>query len=204
MAFDNVASKNRLVIPLTSLVIIFLFHIVGYGLPRWSAVEVTSEEGSFTVYSHIGLWKDLICGSHFCVVTAKAKVPGWLKAVQAFQTLSLIGIIISGITSILIMFDHPWKEKNDTIKLFNIIVLFFTGTLMLIGLIVFGVKSRNDFEELFEHTGANVDTQMKLDISYILSLIATAVCLLLCAPLFLLDLRSFDSQNEQQRTENSN
>lgn len=56
------------------LILAFIFHIVGYGLPRWFTIQITVIKVGFEGTYHMGLWQDCSCTPDcYCVARHEFK-----------------------------------------------------------------------------------------------------------------------------------
>ncbi|XP_060566831.1 uncharacterized protein LOC132725672 [Ruditapes philippinarum] len=210
MAIRDISSSSSSLKSATIiLLVVLVIHIVGLSLPRWISVELTVTEhveGQTTETGyHAGLWQHCGCAkSKFlktgaCLCFSRTNDPIWFNMVQAVETLGLIGLIASMLLSLATLF----YQHNKKYKIANVLILLVSGTLMVIGLVVFKVKA--DTFELFKDLGKIETSEMEIDqvdakLNYAYFLCGAAGCLsmLVCAPLYVKDLCSYtpDTLNE--------
>ncbi|XP_071156173.1 uncharacterized protein [Mytilus edulis] len=124
----------------------FLVHLVGYGAPYWI------KDGS----SNFGLWK--YCSQKKCIDVVGDDFPteGWMEAVQAFETLAFL----ANLATLALMGLRFTVMKEQKILPIGIILFQFASVgLILLGVIIFGVKSpfsTYGFAFGFEITSANM------------------------------------------------
>ncbi|XP_045202996.2 uncharacterized protein LOC123556397 [Mercenaria mercenaria] len=174
------------------LLVSFILHVVGFSTARWDIIN-HSYSGTIKIQSfhYAGLWKHCGCvefGVETCVCHSRSGDPAWFKAVQAMETLGLIGLIITGIISLSLLF----YKQTMTVKNINIFLLAFSGVCIMIGLIIFGVENTKDFKDVFAIFNAidNVHSHGTLSTSFILCSIAAGLCIFLCLPLFAVEKRT--------------
>lgn len=67
-----------------------IVHVIGFASPFWQEYNLSdSRLDGITV--HAGLWKE--CRLAVCVSFTPARTDGWMKTVQAFQCIGLIGLV---------------------------------------------------------------------------------------------------------------
>ncbi|XP_053398874.1 uncharacterized protein LOC123558191 [Mercenaria mercenaria] len=181
------------------LLVVLILHIIGFSLPRWVTVEfnisvdekVRTENGY-----HAGLWQHCGCASVFysgvCLCFSRTNDPAWFKMVQVAETLGLIGLIISMFLSLALM----CYKQNKKYKIINLIIVLISGALLLIGVIVFGIKTKENLKELSNYSDA---VEFKggygeLSYAFVLCTVAGCVCIVVCAPLFLRDVYTNTSE----------
>ncbi|XP_060606778.1 uncharacterized protein LOC132759069 [Ruditapes philippinarum] len=205
---DLSSSSSSLKSATIILLVVLVIHIVGFSLPRWISVEftVTEQEGQTTETGyHAGLWQHCGCAkSKFldtgaCLCFSRTNDPMWFNMVQAAETLGLIGLVVSMLLSLTTLF----YQQNKKFMIANVLILLVSGTLVVIGLVVFKVKT--DTFELFKDLGKIETSEMeidqvdaKLNYAYFLCGVAGCLSILVCAPLYVKDLCSYspDTLNE--------
>lgn len=75
---------------------------------------------------------------------------------------------------------------------------------MLVGVTVFAAERSNEYEELISNLETGAVTKTHLNTSFIVSVVATTLCLLVCLPLLLLNLRSTIPTKEQHNHQMNN
>ncbi|XP_045203004.2 uncharacterized protein LOC123556402 [Mercenaria mercenaria] len=194
MAVGNLSSSTTsLKIAAICLGLVFILHIVGFALPRWSSLTLSADLWtiiSVDVSYHVGLWRDCSCasvlGTETCSCFLKISLPEWLKGVRALETLGMIGLLISTIISTVIV----CTRQDKTIRGFNILCAGVSGLFIVTGVIIFGIENAEDFEELFsfiESLPIGFDTHGTLAAGFILCTIAGGLCLVVCVPLLVND-----------------
>ncbi|XP_053398591.1 uncharacterized protein LOC123556398 [Mercenaria mercenaria] len=173
------------------LFVSFILHVVGFSIARWATINLSYSGSKVRSSYHAGLWQHCGCvelGVENCVCNSRSGDPAWFKAVQAMETLGLIGLIITGIISLsLLCYKQTMTTKN-----INIFLLAVSGICIVIGLIIFGVENTKDFKDVFTIFDAvnSVDSNGTLNTSFILCAIAAGLCLFVCLPVFAVDKRT--------------
>ncbi|XP_045203452.2 uncharacterized protein LOC123556633 [Mercenaria mercenaria] len=179
------------------LLAVLILHIIGFSLPRWVTVEFNISRYE-TVRTgggyHAGLWQHCSCASvlDVCLCFSRTNDPAWFKMVQVAETLGLIGLIISVFLSLALM----CYKQNKNYKITNLIIMLISGALLLIGVIVFGIKTKEGLKELKNYPGAVEfkEGYGELTYAFVLCTVAGCICIVVCAPLFLRDMYTNTSE----------
>lgn len=165
-------------------------NITGIAVPKWSSLTLSSDLYGIDISYHTGLWKECTCltvgGSESCSCAAKHKIPGWLVTVRALETIGLICLLLSGFVSLVKLFSL----QDKPVRANNCILVACSGTLILIGVTVFGSENAEDFDELFDFIDTlpiGFDKHGTLSVAFILSTIAGVLSLVVCLPLLIID-----------------
>jgi len=118
-----------------------VLYVIGFATNAWRI------ENNY----HEGLWES-------CTCHPKKIVEDWFRATQAMITIGLIGLIFSLVLAVVYLCVHS-ISKNTTI-LALIIACFISVMFMLVGFIIYGVKSYG------------------LNWSFVLSVVASIMCLI--------------------------
>ncbi|XP_053398873.1 uncharacterized protein LOC128556921 [Mercenaria mercenaria] len=177
------------------LLIVLILHIIGFALPKWVIVEFSVTRFSTRTESgyHAGLWQHCGCAkvhdSSVCLCFSRINDPAWFKTVQAAETLGLIGLIISMLLSLALM----CYKQNKKYKIINLIIVIISGTLMLIGVIIFGVKTKEMTKAFEDIDNYSESVEFKgdygeLGYAFILCTVAGCLCIAVCVPLYKIDI----------------
>ncbi|XP_045202991.1 uncharacterized protein LOC123556391 [Mercenaria mercenaria] len=123
--------------------VVFIVHCVGIGTDFW----VHSDH--FGARVHSGLWRYCSCFTFFgetCYcVSFHSPAPGWLKGVQALEVIGLIAIIFVG----LMIFMQLFFTQCTTIKIWGILLMFFSAVCILAGVTLYGAMMLHDLNFSF-------------------------------------------------------
>ncbi|XP_060601007.1 uncharacterized protein LOC132754399 isoform X1 [Ruditapes philippinarum] len=182
----------------------FIIHVVGFSIAKWASLNMSHSSTILSVQTsyHVGLWELCVCVKIILEQCACIKRDGdqaWFKAVQAMETLGLIGLAFTGIICLILV---CWRQTKALKKL-NIFSILCSSVFIIIGLIIFGVEKANDFNALVEIIGTKdtIEADGKLGTSFFLCAGAAGISFLACLPLFLIDLKTQipESSNMQQQ-----
>ncbi|XP_060564049.1 uncharacterized protein LOC132723366 [Ruditapes philippinarum] len=170
----------------------FILHVLGFSIAKWASLKLSPSSKYLSVLSsyHVGLWKYCGCidiGLEHCKCFDRSGYPAWVHAVQAMETLGLIGLVSSGIICLILVF----YRQSMALKHLNIFLILCSSVSIATGLIIFAIEYTQDFITLFKLNGSidGKDTYEKIGASFILCAVAAGISLLACLPLFLIDLK---------------
>ncbi|XP_071101223.1 uncharacterized protein [Haliotis cracherodii] len=106
-----------------------LFHLIGFASPYWVSA----------VLGHSGIWR--FCNIAVCIdyldAAFSARLQGWLRATQFFETVGLIVIAVAVVLLFLSIFLQAFKDKT-IITIINAIACFAASGSIIIGAIIYG------------------------------------------------------------------
>lgn len=170
------------------LVLAFVLHIVGFATTAWFILELTMEIGSSTVNVtvDVGLWK--LCAyveaGYYCVDISTA--PKWFQTVALLESLGLVLIFTSGITTIVKLCSKSTTCPNPKTIIFLFLV---SGISIGIGVAVYKTQKEKFQDLLLQRLSRHQATGLRSSLGYslILCAVASGICLCVCPPLFILD-----------------
>lgn len=116
----------------------FVIHTIGFGAPYWQVV------GSKDLF-RAGLWQICVINSCNEVDAAdftKIGFDNWFQAVRTLECFGLIGSI-AVIIFVLLYSCIDGCSTSKGVAIWNLILCFVTGSLILAAIIIFGAKSNN-------------------------------------------------------------
>ncbi|XP_045206574.2 uncharacterized protein LOC123558776 [Mercenaria mercenaria] len=182
------SASSTLKIATVLLILTFVLHVVAFSTPNWSTVRLSVENASYFWLEgsdHAGLWQVCSCFEHgFCTCFGRHGDPVLFKVVQTLETFALVGYIISGILSLVQLFS----EQDRKVKKINVFIIVGAGLCAALGVIVFGIRSRNEFKDMVEFLDQlGLDYDGHLDYSFYFCCISVFFCLIMCTPLYMKD-----------------
>lgn len=186
-------------------------HIVGFATTSWASKDVmySSSHDTYTVTMTFssGLWQHCYRSEmvsteltgEYCACFVKRErstYPGWFIAVQVLEAIGLAGLVICEIITFFSIISQP----NQNMKIPILIILPGSGVSIAIGVIIFGIKKEivfDFFRELMGSSDEYIGISGQISYSFILCAIAAGLCLFVCLPLFILDMRSKPTTGSQ-------
>ncbi|XP_060601008.1 uncharacterized protein LOC132754399 isoform X2 [Ruditapes philippinarum] len=97
----------------------FIIHVVGFSIAKWASLNMSHSSTILSVQTsyHVGLWELCVCVKIILEQCACIKRDGdqaWFKAVQAMETLGLIGLAFTGIICLILV---CWRQTKALKKL---------------------------------------------------------------------------------------
>lgn len=185
-----------------TLSVVLLLYLIGFSLPRWCTVEITVYPSKTKSGYHAGLWQHCGCtevlDSDVCVCISRSNEQSWMKLVQGLETLCLIGYVIAVILSFFLICNHQHQQYKTA----NFFIITASGTIGLIGTILFGVQTTDEFEDINKYSGGDKIKVGHGQLSYAFYLCAFShcICLLACGPLYIKELCSAPRVPYQEAT----
>ncbi|XP_045202993.2 uncharacterized protein LOC123556393 [Mercenaria mercenaria] len=185
-------------------------HLVGYSVAQWASTYVSGGlihgTSSSWVNLYVGLWQRCVCApnsdTETCTCVPRSGDPAWFKVIQVMETLGLIGLIFSGIISLVLV----CYRQTKTITMTNTILIFCSGVCILIGLVIFvsyGVENNKDFKDMFSIVATADVKDNTLSASFFLCALAAFICFGVL-PLFMVGLRTLVPPANRQTIPESN
>ncbi|XP_060600999.1 uncharacterized protein LOC132754394 isoform X2 [Ruditapes philippinarum] len=175
------------------LFICLIIHVVGFTVARWASVtiSVANNGTGIQTFYHAGLWLHCGCvdlGEISCICYSRGGDPGWFNAVQAMETIGLIGLSVTALMCLGLVF----YKQTMVLKKVNIAIILSSVIFIVVGLIIFGIENMEDTQGMFEmfDKNDNENTHGSLRISFILCALSVSVCFFVCLPLLVIDLRT--------------